>query len=106
ADRRGIGILREGMELGRLSGVVVLDLIDTPMGGGEGALAGHGLTLDLAMARKRSMSAGSLSNAVTSRNARSPGRSDGQGWYCAPAPCNASCIGAGRTTKISLASTG
>ena len=41
ADRRGIGILGERMQPHRLAVVVVLDLVDAPMGGGEGALMGH-----------------------------------------------------------------
>ena len=74
------------MELRRLALVVVLDLVDAPVGGGKRALMGHGeLYACLAMDRNLSTSAGSVSKAVTSRNARSPGRSDGQGWYCAPA---------------------
>ncbi len=81
ADRRGIGILGEGMQARGLAVVVVLDLVDAPMGGGEGALMGHWvlLTLTWQWTGKRSTSAGSVSKAVTSRKARSPGRSDGQG---------------------------
>src|SRR5690242_9296947 len=32
ADRRGIGILRKGMQLDGLAGLVVLDFVDAPMG--------------------------------------------------------------------------
>jgi hypothetical protein len=42
ADRRGIGVLGERMQARGLAGFVVLDLVDAPMGGGEGALVGHG----------------------------------------------------------------
>src|SRR6266478_7216597 len=31
-DRRGIGILREGMQMDGLAGLVVFDLVDAPMG--------------------------------------------------------------------------
>ncbi len=80
ADRRRIGIVREGVELRRLSLVVVFDFVDAPVGGGERTLMGHGgLYACLAMDRNLSTSAGSVSKAVTSRKARSPGRSDGHG---------------------------
>ena len=42
ADRRGIGILREGMQTGGLAGLVVFDFVDAPVGHGERALMSHG----------------------------------------------------------------
>src|SRR5690348_11116899 len=89
ADRRGVGILREGVQPDWLALVVVLDLVDAPVGGGERTLMSHcpASQAPFATARNLSTAAGSVSKAVTSRKARSPGRSDGQGWYCAPASC-------------------
>ena len=42
ADRRGIGILREGMKMDGLAGLVVFDFVDAPMRQGERALMRHG----------------------------------------------------------------
>ena len=42
ADRRGIGIFREGVQTSGLAVVVVFDFVDAPVGHGERALMSHG----------------------------------------------------------------
>src|SRR5260370_11577442 len=42
ADRRGIGVLGEGMELRGLALLVVFDFVDAPVGCGKRTLMGHG----------------------------------------------------------------